>query len=170
VSLCQLGGILGELAREAFKLQGEQDLKEAVDIVINPEIVPSRYAALRYEIVDVVETARRAIARNVNAVMTAAYWEIGRRIVNTEQGGQARAEYGNALIPQLADDLTDRFGRGFSRANLANMRSFYLAWPEAAIFQTVSGKSEDSNIVQTLSGKLQPDQTTTSVSAERSTA
>jgi predicted nuclease of restriction endonuclease-like (RecB) superfamily len=133
--------------------------------VTNPEIVPSHYAALRHEIVDVVETARRAAARNVNAVMTAAYWEIGRRIVNTEQGGRERAEYGQALIVQLADDLTRRFGRGFSRANLVNMRAFYLAWPEEAIVQTVSGQSAGSGIVQTPSGQLHPP--STGVSAEK---
>ena len=91
--------------------------------------------------VSVVESARRTAARNVNAVMTAAYWEIGRRIVASEQGGQARAGYGQALIARLADDLTRRFGRGFGKANLASMRAFYFAWPAAEIFQTVSGKS-----------------------------
>jgi hypothetical protein len=55
--------------------------------------------------------------------MTAAYWEIGRRIVASEQGGQARAGYGQALIARLADDLTRHFGRGFGRANLAGMRA-----------------------------------------------
>jgi len=54
-------------------------------------IAPSLYAGLHGEIVGVVESARRAAARNVNAVMTAAYWEIGPRIVDSEQGGQDRA-------------------------------------------------------------------------------
>ena len=88
--------------------------------------------------------------------MPAAYWEIGRRIVASEQGGQARAGYGQALIVRLADDLTRRFGRGFGRANLASMRAFYSAWPAAEIFQTVSGKSAVPENVQTPSGKLLP--------------
>ncbi|WP_213309116.1 PDDEXK nuclease domain-containing protein [Paraburkholderia sacchari] len=116
-------------------------------------IAPDDYAGLHREVVSVVESARRTAARNVNAVMTAAYWEIGRRIVGREQGGQARAGYGQALIARLAGDLTQRFGRGFGKANLASMRAFYLAWPEAEIFQTVSGKSAAPENVQTLSGK-----------------
>lgn len=116
-------------------------------------IGPGDYAGLHKDVVSVVESARSAAARNVNAVMTAAYWEIGRRIVASEQGGQARAGYGQALIARLADDLTRRFGRGFGKANLASMRAFYLAWPEEEIFQTVSGKSAATGIVQTLSGK-----------------
>jgi hypothetical protein len=92
----------------------------------NSEIVPAEYDVLRHAVAEVIESARRAAVRNVNAIMTAAYWEIGRRIVNCEQEGQARAGYGQALIAQLADDLTHRFGRGFGRANLANMRAFYL--------------------------------------------
>jgi Protein of unknown function (DUF1016). len=89
-------------------------------------IEPGDYAGLHKEVVSVVESARRTAARNVNAVMAAAYWEIGRRIVASEQGGQARAGYGQALIARLADDLTRRFGRGFGRANLASMRAFYV--------------------------------------------
>ncbi|CAB3801416.1 PDDEXK nuclease domain-containing protein [Pararobbsia alpina] len=118
----------------------------------NSEIVPAEYDVLRHAVAEVIESARRAAVRNVNAIMTAAYWEIGRRIVNCEQEGQARAGYGQALIAQLADDLTHRFGRGFGRANLANMRAFYLAWPEEGIFQTLSGKLADPDIVQTASG------------------
>jgi predicted nuclease of restriction endonuclease-like (RecB) superfamily len=85
--------------------------------------------------------------------MTAAYWEIGRRIVGSEQGGQTRAGYGQALIARLAADLTRRFGRGFGKANLASMRAFYLAWPETEIFQTVSGKLAALDNIQTPSGK-----------------
>ncbi len=119
-------------------------------------IAPGDYAGLHKEVVSVVESARRTAARNVNAVMTAAYWEIGRRIVASEQGGQARAGYGQALIARLADDLTRRFGRGFGRANLASMRAFYVAWPAAEIFQTLSGKSAAPENVQTPSGKSLP--------------
>src|ERR1700710_222262 len=121
-----------------------------------PMIAPRDYAGLHKGLISVVESARRTAARNVNAVMTAAYWEIGRRIVGSEQGGQARAGYGQALIARLADDLTRRFGRGFGKANLASMRAFYLAWPATEIFQTVSGKSTAPINVQTASGKSRP--------------
>ena len=118
-----------------------------------PVIAPGDYAGLHRDVVSVVESARRTAARNVNAVMTAAYWEIGRRIISSEQGGQARAGYGQTLIARLAEDLTRRFGRGFGKANLASMRAFYLAWPAAEIFQTPPGKSAAPENVQTLSGK-----------------
>lgn len=99
------------------------------------------YSAIRTEIVALLNTARTASARSVNALMTATYWEIGRRIVEFEQQGQERAEYGEALIKQLAADLTRQFGRGFGAVNLSQMRRFYLAWPPPQIFQTPSEKS-----------------------------
>ena len=80
--------------------------------------MPDRYGDIHSSIVQLLEEARRAAARSVNALMTASYWEIGRRIVEAEQGGQERAEYGEQLIKRLAEDLTTRFGRGFSRQNL----------------------------------------------------
>jgi hypothetical protein len=64
-----------------------------------------------------------------------------RRIVDFEQQGQERAEYGEALIKQLADDLTRQFGRGFGAVNLSQMRRFYRAWQPQQIFQTLSEKS-----------------------------
>ena len=99
------------------------------------------YAAVHADIVALLDAARRAAARSVNAVMTASYWSVGRRIVEFEQGGQERAIYGEALLVRLAADLTRRFGRGFSRQNLQQMRLFYMAWPVDQIRQTVSGKS-----------------------------
>ncbi|MEW6367751.1 MAG: PDDEXK nuclease domain-containing protein [Acidobacteriota bacterium] len=97
------------------------------------------YASILGELCDVIHTARRSVARSVNSVMTAAYWLIGRRVVEHEQGGGARAAYGEELIEQLATDLSARFGRGFGKSNLFDMRAFYLAY--AGILQTVSGKS-----------------------------
>jgi hypothetical protein len=73
--------------------------------------------------------------------MTATYWEIGRRIAEFEQGGAERAAYGDALVERLAEDLTQRFGRGFSRQNLWQMRAFYRAWPAQVICQALSTKS-----------------------------
>ena len=95
------------------------------------------YDAILAEMVGLLESARRTSARAVNTVMTVAYWEIGRRIVEYEQGGEGRAEYGAKLMVLLAADLTQRFGRGFSKRNLELMRLFYLKWP---IAQTVSAQ------------------------------
>ena len=98
------------------------------------------YAAVHGDIVALLESARLAAARSVNALMTAAYWEIGRRIVEFEQAGKERAEYGQALLKRLSVDLSARFGRGFSERNLEQMRLFYLSWPPEKISQTASAK------------------------------
>lgn len=87
-----------------------------------------------------LERARRAAARSVNAVMTETYWEIGRRIVKYEQNGHFKAEYGHMVINQLSKDLSKRYGRGFGRRNLFQMRAFYLAYPEKV--QAVPAQSE----------------------------
>lgn len=112
------------------------------------------YVAVHTDIVALLEAARHAAARSVNALMTASYWEIGRRIVEFEQGGKERAEYGQALLKRLSGDLTSRFGRGFSERNLEQMRLFYLAWPTAQISQTVSAKSSSSRIAQAVPAQL----------------
>ena len=113
---------------------------------------PVGYPLVRDEIVVLLQAARQAAARTVNALMTATYWEIGRRIVEFEQGGEARAGYGETLIQRLADDLSRQFGRGFSRQNLQQMRQFYLCWP---IIQTLSEQLLAGEICQTLSGKFE---------------
>ena len=92
-------------------------------------------------IVQLLETARHQAARSVNAILTATYWEIGRRIVEFEQGGKARAVYGEELLKRLASDLTPRFWRGFSSDNLESMRLFYQAFPPSKISETLSRKS-----------------------------
>jgi predicted nuclease of restriction endonuclease-like (RecB) superfamily len=101
-------------------------------------VVPAghTYDSLFAAVAELVEQSRRAVARAVNGVMTATYYELGRRVVVHEQGGKARAGYGDELIRRLSADLTQRFGRGFSRRNLEQMRVFYLGWE---IVQTPSG-------------------------------
>lgn len=73
--------------------------------------------------------ARRAALSAVNAAMVGAYWEIGREIVEEEQRGQARADYGQKLLETLSAQLTGEFGKGFDVSNLRNMRAFYGAFP-----------------------------------------
>lgn len=115
--------------------------------------IDGEYAGIHSDIVALIETARRAAARSINALMTATYWEIGRRIVEFEQRGQERAAYGEAMIKRLGTDLSRQFGRGFGWRNLAQMRAFYLAWPSSQILQTLSAKSSPPQILQTVSGK-----------------
>jgi DUF1016 N-terminal domain len=108
----------------------------------------AEYGGLIGGIAELLEAARRTTARTVNALMTATYWEIGRRIVEFEQGGEKRAEYGEALLQRLAQDLNAKFGRGFGRSNLFQIRAFYLAYRE--IVQTPSGQFAADEKVQTL--------------------
>ena len=115
------------------------------------------YETMLADLVDLLEAARRSTARVVNAVMTLTYWEIGRQIVDVEQGGGERSAYGEQLIERLGVDLTVRFGRGFGRSNLYQMRAFYLAY--ADIVQTVSGESivmPEAAIAQLRAGTLTP--------------
>jgi len=120
-----------------------------------------------------VLSARQTIARGVDLLQVHTNYEIGRRIVEEEQKGKNRAEYGSDLLNDLSARLSSEFGSGFSRSNLEYMRRFYLAYPERAfqISQTVSGKSRGitvsqnvsdqsgvARISQTLSGILANDQ------------
>ncbi len=122
------------------------------------------YNSLLDAVNELLEQARRQSARSVNAILTATYWEIGRRIVEYEQAGEKKAEYGEVLLKRLAVDLTSKFGRGFGWRNIFLMRSFYLAYPQ--ILQTLSAisgvpirqtLSAESEISPTLSATLEID-------------
>jgi len=81
-------------------------------------------------IAEILQTARATAYRAVNEVMVQAYWRIGRVIVEEEQRGKKRADYGRALIEELAERLTVNFGKGFDKSNLWHMRKFYLTFPD----------------------------------------
>ncbi len=119
---------------------------------------PARsYKRLLNEVIGLVETGRTTTGRVVNQTMTATYWLVGRQIVEHEQQGASRAGYGDTLIVRLSTELTKRYGRGFSRRNIAQMKAFYLWKP---ILQTPSAKFENApspNILQTLSAKFKSD-------------
>lgn len=117
---------------------------------------PADYNQVLTGVVELLDAARRASARVVNSLMTATYWEIGRRIVEHEQAGAKRADYGEELVRQLAMDLTARFGRGFGFSQLKTMRQFYQTFPETCaskppIFQS---PIETSEIGQSLIGQF----------------
>ena len=95
-----------------------------------------------------MENARTDVAKQVNNILVKTYWEIGRIIVEDEQGHSDRAEYGKSLIADLSKKLTKEYGKGFSKSNLFYMRSFYLTYP---IFQTLSGKLSWSHYLELLS-------------------
>lgn len=89
---------------------------------------PADYDKVLFGMVELLDAARRASARVVNSLMTATYWEIGRRIVEHDQAGKERAAYGAELLILLSADLTKRFGRGFSVDNLERARKFFLTF------------------------------------------
>lgn len=92
--------------------------------------------AFHADIKSILQQARGKARSAVNAAMVEAYWLIGRRIVEEEQRGQHKAEYGGRLIEDLSTALTTDFGKGFSYANLYNCRQFYLTFPEQEILYT----------------------------------
>jgi len=138
----------------------------------NKTISTRNYSSLLDRIADILVEARTKAVREINKAQVLAYWEIGREIVEFEQKGKARAEYGEELIKRLSEDMTEKFGKGFSEMNLRNMRRFYLEFStqiqqtlsvKSHKFQTPSGKSETVSrkftIRQTVSAKFQKSQT-----------
>lgn len=115
---------------------------------------PAGYKAIHIGIVDLLQGARAQAARSVNALMTASYWEIGRRIVEAEQKGKRRADYGDQLLKRLSLDLSRQFGRGFGVVNLQQMRNFYMTWQLETIYQTPSDKSRTKAISQMASAEF----------------
>lgn len=116
--------------------------------------VAGSYVRFVADISQLLEHARQQAARSVNSILTATYWEIGRRIVEYDQSGQNRAAYGTDLLNRLSADLTKQFGRGFSVDNLETMRLFYRAYPAAQISETASRKSRISGTTSRNSQEL----------------
>lgn len=106
------------------------------------------YDAMLSGLACLLEQARNASARAANAIMTSTYWEIGLRIVEYEQAGTVRAEYGSALLKRLYGDLTRKFGRGFFVDNLETMRLFYQTYPDVWEQATIP-KSETASRILT---------------------
>ena len=111
---------------------------------------PKNYNNLLDRIANILVEARTKVVREINKAQVLAYWEIGREIIEFEQKGKIRAEYGEELLKELSADMTVRFGKGFSRSNLQNMRLFYLAYPKC---QTLSGISSGVQKIQSAPGK-----------------
>jgi len=100
------------------------------------------YSTLITDLASLIEQGRTVAVRYVNTALVVTYWLMGRRIVEYEQKGKERAEYGKELLQKLSQELNRRFGRGFSPDNLEAMRSFYLNYP-INISKTVSRKLEE---------------------------
>jgi len=108
------------------------------------------------QIVSLLQEARNKVVRSVNQTMVVTYFEIGKMIVEEEQDGKERADYGKEILKSLSSILSKEFGKGFSVDNLENMRRFFLAYEKSetlsrisskAISETASRKSERENMI-----------------------
>ena len=90
----------------------------------------SEYRQLLLNVGEALEQGRQQAAYAVNSAMVRTYWEIGRQIVEYEQHGNEKAEYGSDVLNRLARDLTDRYGKGFSRASVFYMRKLFITYPK----------------------------------------
>ncbi|MBP3891435.1 MAG: DUF1016 family protein [Solobacterium sp.] len=109
--------------------------------------VDDKYDHLINKVGEILNIGKRQIASSINNTILQAYWEIGRNIVEYEQEGDEKAEYGTALLKKISKDLTDEFGKGFSWSNIYRMRQLYIEYPT---FATVSQKLSWSHYIELL--------------------
>ena len=84
------------------------------------------YQAIITDIKDIISSGQKVAYNATNKAMILTYWHVGKRIVEQEQNGNERAQYGQALIDALADELTKEYGKIFSKRNLQYFRKFYI--------------------------------------------
>lgn len=110
------------------------------DLISTPDI-----SALASDIKNIIRLARKRAYTAINTEMVQAYWRIGERIVEEEQGGKIRAEYGKSIISNLSKVLTAEFGKEFSVQSLKNFRQFYVTFPSLATGSTVWSQSDQKS-------------------------
>jgi predicted nuclease of restriction endonuclease-like (RecB) superfamily len=103
------------------------------------------YTGLKTQISALLLLGREQAGRAVNTILVQTYWQVGRHIVEFEQSGKDKAQYGSELLDRLSKDLSIEFGKGFSRSNLFQIRLFYLKFPK---IQTLSGQLSWSHYVE----------------------
>ena len=102
------------------------------------------------EIKKILKNARQKAYTAVNSAMVEAYWKIGRRIVEEEQSGRERAEYGKEIIKNLSKELTEEFGKGFGERNIRNIRQFYVLFSDYEKWKSVISKLTWTHIQKVL--------------------
>ena len=108
------------------------------------------------QVVDLLQQARQQVLRTVNSTMVLTYFEIGRIIVEEEQKGKERADYGKQLLKGLSEQLNSEFGKGFSVVNLESMRKFYIIYSNSSLlnrFLDISDSVEEKS--QSMTGELE---------------
>ncbi len=117
------------------------------------------YPNLITDIAELIEQGRKVAVQYINTVLVATYWLVGRRIVEFEQKGEERAEYGKKLLKNISLDLTKRFGKGWGEPHLRAVRQFYLIYGDLEKRYTLcnkSGKPNETNIRYTPCSELVP--------------
>jgi predicted nuclease of restriction endonuclease-like (RecB) superfamily len=109
------------------------------------DITTQNYTTLKEQIKEILSQGRQKAIKSVNTILLHTYWSVGKYIVEYEQQGEKKAEYGKELLTRLAQDLTLEYGKGFSRSNLFQIRSFYLKFPKV---QTLSEQLSWSHYVE----------------------
>lgn len=115
-------------------------------------MIPIKNPNLYESVKHVLDAAYRNVYRVANTTMVTVYWEIGRLIVEEEQNGAVRADYGKQVLKELSEKLTNEYGWGYSVTNLKNFRQFYLVFPDLFIFNALP--ENEMQIRQTVSGEL----------------
>lgn len=111
-------------------------------VCMKKEIMMEGYKQLLTELSGIIASGRTKAVHAIDTIQSYTYWHVGRAIVEYEQGGKIRADYGQQTLTRLSNDLTPRFGKGFSVDNLENMRRFYEGYPKMfKISETLSRKS-----------------------------
>ena len=118
------------MAPAARSSEGEQVVKKGVTREIATHTAPVAFDGLLGRLRALIQQARQHALRAVDTVQVRTCWEVGRHIVEFEQGGAERATYGAKLLTRLAERLTAEFGPGFDASNLRYMRLFYSAFPK----------------------------------------
>ena len=121
-------------------------LNNKEEIIPKPETDPN-YQTLLNDVGSTLEQGRRALITAANVTTVHTYWKIGQEIIEYEQKGKEKAEYGSELLKRLSRDLTDRYGKGFSHSNLIYIRKLYLTFPKS---QTLSDKLSWSHYIELL--------------------
>ena len=117
------------------------------------------YSTLITDLASLIEQGRKAAVWYVNTALVATYWLMGRRIVEYEQKGKERAEYGEALIKHLSNDLTKKCGKGWGEPHLRAVRQFYLVYGDLEKRYTLCSKFEkadETNMRRTQCSELVP--------------
>lgn len=104
---------------------------------------------------NVLEEGRGRAGKAVNSILVHTYWQVGKHIVEFEQGGSSKSEYGSELLNKLSKNLTLAYGKGFSRSNLYMIRKLYFTFPK---IQTLSGQLSWSHFTEILKADNEPDE------------